>query len=61
MDENLKWGLFGMLLGVFSFWFTKKYPEKGKDIWKLDIKGYLGGGICIIVGIIFLAKYFLHK
>ena len=55
------WG-FGLLLsGIFFLWFTRKYPTEGRDIWHLDLKGYLGGIGGIIVGLLFLAKAFSHK
>jgi uncharacterized membrane protein HdeD (DUF308 family) len=55
------WGLGLLLSGVFFIWFTKRYPNEGRDIWKLDLKGYLGGIGCIIVGLLFLLKAFSHK
>jgi hypothetical protein len=52
---------FGLLfLGIFTLWFTIKSPEKGRDIWLLDFKGYAGGIGCILVGIVFIWKAF-HK
>ena len=48
MDENILWGLGSLLIGIFSIWFTKKYPTKGQDIWLLDIKGYLGAEFVLL-------------
>ena len=60
MNSDILWGVGSILLGVFSLWDTHKHPIKGRDIWRLDEKGYIGGIGCIIAGLWFLWDAF-HK
>jgi hypothetical protein len=60
MTEDLLWGVGSLLIGIFSLWFTRKYPTKGRDIWLLDQKGYLGGITGIIAAINFFLSAFSH-
>ena len=61
MDNNIFWGIGLILFGIYSVWSTQKNPTKGRDIWQLDIKGYVGGVGCVVFGIIILLKALIHK
>lgn len=44
--------------GVMVIALTKRYGTKDKDIWRLNLSGYLGGTALIIIGILMLMNYF---
>ena len=61
MNNDLLLGIGSIIIGIFSLWFTRKYPTKGRDMWLLDFKGYAGGAILIIAGLLCLAKAISYK
>ncbi len=52
--KNVIIGLLFVFGGVFAIWLTYKNPSDKDDAMKSDAKGYLGGIIAIIVGIMTL-------
>jgi len=60
MDNDILWGIGLLLMSGISIWFTKKYPTKGRDIWLLDLKGYLAGVGFFIAALMFFWSAF-HK
>ncbi len=47
-----------IISGVIVIALTKRYSTKDRDIWRLNLSGYLGGSALIIIGILMLMNYF---
>ena len=60
MESNALWGTGLVLVGTFFLWVTKTYPTKKPDLWGLDFKGYLGGGLLLIIGVLMLIEALLR-
>ena len=60
-NENNLVGIALILFGIVLIWYTKKYPTKENDPWLLNLRGYSGGIIAIIGGVLFLIGYFSKK
>ena len=60
MDNDILWGFGSLLASGLSIWFTRKNPNKGRDIWLLDLRGYLAGASFFILALMFFWSAF-HK
>jgi hypothetical protein len=47
-----------ILFGVLVIVLTKRFGMKDRDIWRLNLSGYLGGVAFIIIGILMMLNYF---
>ena len=60
MDEDLIWGIGEILLGIGIFIMVFKNTNLKKDSsysLSTSIKGIIGGGVFLVIGIIQLSRY----
>ena len=49
--EDLLLGIISIILGLIFISYTKRNPVVGNDYLLLKLRGYVGGILCIIVGL----------
>ena len=47
-------GIVCICIGIGAIYWAYKYPNKGVDMLLGDAKGYIGGILLIIIGILFI-------
>ena len=49
-QHQILWGIGFILFGLIILWWNLKFPTKGDDILNVQIKGYLGAGLFVVIG-----------
>ena len=61
MNDDVIFGLFLFAIGIFNIWYTRKHPAKEPDIFKYNLKSYIGSIGGIVGGLVFLFRAWLHR